>query len=231
MTDRGRALLASHPERITLDDLSAYEEFRDFRARSRTATGTETTADTGGSIEAEDAETPLEQIAAAVAHLDATVAAELVERIQQQPPEFLEKAVLRLLVAMGYGGSATAAQHLGGSGDGGFDGVITRTVSASNASTSGQAVCLTTSWVSQRYRPVGALHHAELQAGCSSQPAGSPRRPSSSPAPHPRVILIDGTRLRTLISHHGVGIQERQVFASSNSTRTMSSSDQQPVAS
>jgi len=59
-----------------------------------------------------------------VGRLDASVGTELVQRLHEQPPEFLEKAVLRLLVAMGYGGGGEAAQHLGGPGDGGFDGVI-----------------------------------------------------------------------------------------------------------
>jgi restriction system protein len=67
---------------------------------------------------------PLERLAASVAQLDSSTAAELVGRLHAQPPELLEKAVLQLLVSMGYGGSAEAADHLGGPGDGGFDGVI-----------------------------------------------------------------------------------------------------------
>lgn len=66
---------------------------------------TATAADVDGSPE----QTPLEQLAAAATHLNASVAADLVERIRQQAPEFLEKAVLQLLVAMGYGGSDEAA--------------------------------------------------------------------------------------------------------------------------
>ncbi|MGW2939782.1 hypothetical protein ACWDA7_50930, partial [Streptomyces sp. NPDC001156] len=49
-------------------------------------------------------QTPFEQISAAVEQLDADVATELVQRLHAAPPEFLEKAVLRLLVGMGYGG-------------------------------------------------------------------------------------------------------------------------------
>lgn len=54
-------------------------------------------------------------------NLDAEVASELVGLLLEQTPEFLEKAVLQLLVARGYGGSEGVAQHLGGPGDGGFD--------------------------------------------------------------------------------------------------------------
>jgi len=52
------------------------------------------------------------------------VAAELLQRINEQLPEFLEKVVLQLLVAMGYAGSLGRAEHLGGSGDEGVDGVV-----------------------------------------------------------------------------------------------------------
>ena len=49
---------------------------------------------------------------------------ELLERVKGTTPEFFERVVLRLLVAMGYGGSlADAAEHLGRSVD---DGVAER---------------------------------------------------------------------------------------------------------
>lgn len=57
-------------------------------------------------------------------NLDAEVASELVGLLLEQAPEFLEKAVLQLLVARGYGGSEGVSQHLGEPGDGGFDVVI-----------------------------------------------------------------------------------------------------------
>ena len=49
----------------------------------------------------------------------------ILARLKAGSPEFFERAVLDVLVAMGYGGSrAEAAQHVGKSGDGGIDGVI-----------------------------------------------------------------------------------------------------------
>jgi hypothetical protein len=46
-------------------------------------------------------------------------------RIRGIDPIFFERLVLKMLVAMGYGGSEEeAAEHLGGSGDEGVDGVI-----------------------------------------------------------------------------------------------------------
>ena len=53
------------------------------------------------------------------------LAADLLEKIKSKSPAFFEKLVIDLLVAMGYGGSREeAGRAVGGSGDGGIDGVI-----------------------------------------------------------------------------------------------------------
>lgn len=53
------------------------------------------------------------------------MAAELVQRVQKSPPVLFERLVVKLLVAMGYGGSAGGpGQVLGKIGDEGVDGVI-----------------------------------------------------------------------------------------------------------
>ena len=53
------------------------------------------------------------------------LAADLLQRIKDNSPDFFEELVLDLLVAMGYGGSREeAGRAVGGSGDGGIDGII-----------------------------------------------------------------------------------------------------------
>ena len=52
------------------------------------------------------------------------VARDLLENIGRSPPEFFEQLVLDLLHAMGYGTSRDDLQRVGGSGDGGIDGII-----------------------------------------------------------------------------------------------------------
>ena len=49
---------------------------------------------------------------------------ELREKIMDSPPDFFEELVLDLLVKMGYGVSRADAEAVGGSGDGGIDGII-----------------------------------------------------------------------------------------------------------
>ena len=62
---------------------------------------------------------------AAYREIRAAVASDVLERVQEQAPDFFEQVVLDVLQAMGYGGSREdAAERLGRGGDGGVDGVI-----------------------------------------------------------------------------------------------------------
>src|SRR6187431_2736476 len=57
--------------------------------------------------------------------LRSALAKELLERVKAASPQFFEETVVKLLVAMGYGGSLSdAGQRIGRAGDGGVDGII-----------------------------------------------------------------------------------------------------------
>jgi restriction system protein len=69
--------------------------------------------------------TPRERIDAAQRELEAALRADLLERVRQMTPSDFEELVIRLLLAMGYGeGQEEMARALGGTGDGGIDGVV-----------------------------------------------------------------------------------------------------------
>lgn len=213
ITDRGRNLLESEPNGFGVEGLRQYEEFRAFQARTKGSSTPASQATTGST--ADNDQTPLEQVSAALEQLDADVAAELVQRVHAAPPEFLEKAVLRLLVAMGYGGSDQAAVHLGGPGDGGFDGVINQ-----------DRLGIGRVYIqAKRYkadsaigRPdvqgfLGALHHAGAVSGVFITTSRfSADAVELARSITPRVILIDGARLGQLMVAYGIGVQERQTF-------------------
>ena len=120
ITDRGKEVLAQHPDRIDLGILAQFEEFIDFQNRSRAAT----TADHPRAADAGGAARPRETIATAVAEANSAVAVEVLNRVREREPVFLEQVVLKVLLALGYGGQAGTAEHLGRSGDEGLDGVI-----------------------------------------------------------------------------------------------------------
>lgn len=67
---------------------------------------------------------PEERIDEATRELRESTKFELLERIGQCSPEFFERLVLDLLLAMGYGLNHTSLRQTGGAGDGGIDGVI-----------------------------------------------------------------------------------------------------------
>ena len=69
---------------------------------------------------------PFEQIDSGVRHSHADVSAQLLKRLRAADPDFLEQSVLDTLQAIGYGGvgQRQRARRIGGSGDGGVDGVI-----------------------------------------------------------------------------------------------------------
>lgn len=220
ITDRGRQLLAHHPDRIVLKDLEQFKEFRDFRARGRAKTAaskdtTQTVEAPADSATALEVEAPDLRAAAAAEEANAAVESDLLRHLNEQPPEFLERAVLDLLVAMGYAGAKGRQLHLGKSGDEGFDGVIyqdklglDRVYIQAKRYRSGKAVG----------RPdlqgfVGALQYAQASRGVfitTSRYTNDARTYASHL--QQRVILIDGDELAHLMVDHGVGVQTKHTF-------------------
>ena len=60
----------------------------------------------------------------AIKNLETEISVELLNKLQKGTPLFFEKSVLKLLLAMGYGGKENLFEHTGKSHDGGIDGVI-----------------------------------------------------------------------------------------------------------
>ena len=67
---------------------------------------------------------PDDRLGEAIAELRRSVAAELLDSLASVSPSFFEAIVLDLLHRMGYGANRADLQRVGGSGDGGIDGVI-----------------------------------------------------------------------------------------------------------
>ena len=73
----------------------------------------------------EEISTPEEVLEAAYQLFASTLEKDVVHRLLKAPPSLLEQTVVRLLIAMGYGGGdATKGQVTGQTGDGGIDGTI-----------------------------------------------------------------------------------------------------------
>ncbi|WP_326173794.1 restriction endonuclease [Bacillus haynesii] len=75
--------------------------------------------------EVENELTPQEQIDKSYEVIQQQIKEELLDKVKSCTPEFFERLVVELLVAMGYGGSIQdAGKAIGRSGDGGIDGII-----------------------------------------------------------------------------------------------------------
>ena len=203
---------AAHPERVDVGVLSEFPEFIEFKSRSHAP---RQSSQTSQPELAKTETTPREAVSTAVDEANAAVAAEVLDRVRQREPAFLERLVLAVLTAMGYGGAAGAAEHLGKSGDEGLDGVIRQ-----------DPLGLDRIYVqAKRYgasravgRPeiqefVGALHGAQADRGIFITTSRfTPEATTYADRVAARVVLIDGAALSALMVRHNIGVQDQQRY-------------------
>jgi restriction system protein len=122
---QGLAVLKSPPDKIDIPFLMQFQAFQAFRSRS---SDTSLSPQEKQEVDSSTNLTPDERMRAAHAEISGALEDDLLTRIRQGSPAFFERIVVRLLIAMGYGGSADEVDEnlaiVGGAGDGGVDGVI-----------------------------------------------------------------------------------------------------------
>jgi len=119
LTKEGEKIVKNPPEKIDNDFLAQYEDFQDFRGRQGQNNKQEIPVIRDSNV------TPDEELRIAHENIKEALSLELIDRIRCSEPAFFEELIVKLLIAMGYGGtSEDAGRALGGSGDGGIDGVI-----------------------------------------------------------------------------------------------------------
>jgi restriction system protein len=123
ITSRGQELLKKKPTAINVKLLKEYPEFLEFQQLKGTRSGGKGGA--SGTVTDISTATPSEALETAYENLRDELADELLLKLKKSSPTFFERAVVELLVKMGYGGSrADAGKAIGRSGDGGIDGII-----------------------------------------------------------------------------------------------------------
>jgi len=121
-TKAGKAVLIEQPPRIDKQYLKRFDAFQQFLAVQHDDEGGEEADD--AAVEAAAA-TPQEHLEAAYRKIRQKVESEVLQAVLSASPGFFEKVVVEMLVKMGYGGSLRdAGKALGGTGDGGIDGII-----------------------------------------------------------------------------------------------------------
>lgn len=125
VTQRGREVLDNGLSRIDVTYLNQFPEFRAFRERTAEDDGRGGEVVSKSSAELGSAMTPDDQIRAASRAIHDALGLEILDRIMTASPSFFERAIVALLLAMGYGGAAKeAGRAIGRAGDDGVDGVI-----------------------------------------------------------------------------------------------------------
>ena len=162
--------------------------------------------------------TPDEVMRAASHQLEAALASELLQRVVAGTPAFFESLVVRLLLAMGYGGTASDLDKalVGKSGDGGVDGVIDQ-----------DPLGLDRIYVqAKKYQEgntvgagairdfFGSLDRFKANKGLFvTTSTFSPSARDTADLLSKRLVLIDGTQLARLMIQHGVGCRVEETLA------------------
>ena len=175
-----------------------------------TSRGLEFLAEAAGA----DSRGPEKHIAENYEKIRKGLAAELLQKIKKNSPTFFEKLVIDLLVAMGYGGSREdAGKAVGGSGDGGIDGIINEDRLGLDA-----IYVQAKRWDEGKVREpdvarfAGALARKGANKGVfitTSDFTGDAREYDAAGF---KIILIDGNQLAQLMIDHDVGVSVEKTY-------------------
>ena len=209
-TPEGERLMAREPSRVDDDVLRTYPAFVEWKVRERPRSPN---IERLQSRDGESMETPEETLDRAAGELRTMLEAEILDRVLNLAPVFLERAVVDLLIAMGYGGGDAAMGRVTGrSGDGGIDGTIredalgldevyVQAKKYGNGNTVGEG---------DLRNFAGAIDAAGTTKGVFVTTAGFTRAARDYVARSPkRIVLIDGQELARLMVKHGVGVRTR----------------------
>jgi restriction system protein len=213
ITELGNKVLKENPPEINNKFLYRFPSFVLFKSPTKklneedleTVTVTESLLDL----------TPDENIEKAFQDLNTSLKSELLKNILSQSPEFFEKLVVKLLQAMGYGDERGLAEAIGGTGDGGIDGVIHQDKLGLDVVYIQAKRYQTTNSVGRPdlQRFIGALSGVSATKGVfvttSSFSSQAIKYLETVPE---RVVTIDGNRLVELMAQYGVGVRTENVY-------------------
>jgi restriction system protein len=213
ITERGVKLLEENPQGFKA---KKFREFPDYA----NAWGGRNNEDEQNNVivSAPESEiTPQERIESAVTEIERALAADIVQRVRNLSPKFLEVVVLELLHAMGYGASESSIEHVGGPGDEGVDGIIHQ-----------DTLGLQRIYVqAKRYKAENSIGRPDIQkfvgalAGqganggvfITTSSFSADAKDYASKNLNSRVVLIDGAEFGLLMVRHGIGVQKRKTFS------------------
>ena len=210
ISELGRKVLSEKPEAIGVKFLKRFPSYCEFIGKSESKADGEGTATTV----IEEDRTPLELIDAAYQSLALATAEEVLSRLRTCTPGFFEGVVVKLLMAMGYGGVAGQGTVTGKSGDGGIDGVIRQDKLGLDV------VCIQAKrWEGPVGRPViqgfvGSMDYIRARKGVIMTTSTFTKDGLDfvDRIEGKKVVLIDGGRLADLMIEHNLGVTTTKTY-------------------
>lgn len=152
---------------------------------------------------------PDDRLEQALKELRGSVASDLLERLTQSSPGRFEVIVLDVLHRLGYGASRDDLQRVGGSGDGGIDGIISLDKLGLE-----KVYVQAKRWQGSVGRPelqafYGALAGQKAKRGVFITTSGYTSQAVEFAKSVEGIVLVDGARLVYLMMDHEVGVSSR----------------------
>ena len=210
LTAEGEKLLANAPPRIDMNYLRNYPAYVAWRTGKNTPPLSE---DAALMSPDDSADTPEEELDRVVQQLCNELEADVLDRVREAPPAFLEQVVVDLLIAMGYGGGdAERGRVTGRSGDGGIDGTIREdALGLDEVYVQAKKYAYSNTVGEGDLRNfAGAIDAAGTTKGVFVTTSGFTSAAKDYVARSPkRIVLIDGEELARLMVAHNIGVRTR----------------------
>lgn len=212
ITGEGTKVLRTNPEKINTAYLRKYETFLEFQ----NINNTEKKEEQNDKLLNDTAQsTPEEALGAAYSSIRSALASELLEKILKLSPQFFEKMVIDLLVAMGYGGSISdAGRAVGKSGDEGIDGIIKE-----------DRLGLDIIYIQAKRWKEGTVGRPEIQKFVGALAGQGAKKgifittsrfskdaEDYNPKNETKIVLIDGEKLAQLMIDYSIGCSVQRTF-------------------
>ena len=212
ITKRGQDILQDNNiQEINVEFLKQFSEFIEFK----NSTKKETSDSEQQLEEIEENTNPEELLEKIYLNIKEKLKQELLETIKQYSPDFFEKLVIDLLIAMGYGGSRKeAGEAVGQINDGGIDGIIKEDRLGLDI-----IYIQAKRWDNTVGRPeiqkfAGALLGNQAKKGIFITTSSfSQKAIEYTTMIDSKIILIDGERLSELLIDYNVGVSIVESYA------------------
>ena len=213
VSEEGASVLAASPASINCRFLRRYPAYLEFIGQS----GAQTSDDGAGDeqpVERAPEQTPGELIDSSFDALNNATIEELVSKLKSCTPTFFEHIVVRLLRAMGYGGTTGDGRVTQASADGGIDGIIKEDKLGLDV------VCIQAKrWENAVGRPVvqafvGSMDYIRARKGVILTTSQFTKEALEfvNRIEGKKVVLINGRRLAELMIEHNVGVNVTKVY-------------------